>query len=186
MQDPNVMFSLSGKKNVCYFEAGIPNVQFASVNTDDASATTVPALVLEYTLAELAVVTQLFAEMDRKNRRPVIYAWDLENDEPELLIEFRTTNPNRAKVSRIVGKRYSSILETTPRWHTLMTGVAANMPREDTLRFLEQFKVTQRAVILIFEAGAPKVGTISTMEFEPVHTFDCTKLHLRKAPTLDT
>lgn len=180
MAEAKVIFSIQKEKNKVFFETAARWIRTASIPLE-GYRTEVPLLLVGYDLEQLSLLGPFFKRMEAKELHPSIYAWDLQKDEPEIVIRFEVNHPDSQLVHEIVGPPYKDAVDAIASWDTLFTAAAANLNRKDMLRFLRMSDAVGAAAIYVIEDIDGDAPTGTRTEVNPLHMF-VTQLVRRNRP----
>lgn len=150
MQDTISVVCSIGARKIVFFETTVRGVQLASL--DPASGNTLPRpfVKLEYSLAQMSYLMPFLRDCAQARVEPQVYLWDLHLPNPEVLVIFDLTNPSRNLIRSTLRKTHHLI---EGAWDSLKTTAAANLDRDARVRFLDLYRNSQSAGIVILEEG---------------------------------
>lgn len=114
-----------------------------------------PVISLMYELSDLKHLIPSFLYMKERGLSPEVYLWELEAEEPELMVRFLIPTPDRKVLGTLVGDLLANmtteVSEEAEKFELLMAS-AGNADKVWTGRFLREFRRTNSAIVLITEA----------------------------------
>jgi hypothetical protein len=133
-----------------------------------------PVINILFGIDELRAIAPLLGAMVRTGTPPVVYIWNKEDVNIEVLVVFRVPNPEPELLAEICGGTYdpiAGVLNGVPCTEVLAMG-ETSVPSYAVEAFVEKYSDTKQAFVLVSEASTLDEDGAECLQIFPISSFE--------------